>query len=129
MRDFDRPEMPLVTPDEPRHAASLTSAEAARFLRISRHQLIRYTRTGLAFHRMGKGFRFTLEDLVEFRKKFRFTSAAAIAPGSFDQRQKKGHPHASPPRQGTPSIFRIQPDAGPGRAVPLRRMLPGSSAH
>ena len=50
---------------------SLTSEEAANFLKVHKGKLLRYVKFGLPYFRMGKGFRFVRRDLIEFREKFR----------------------------------------------------------
>ncbi len=57
-------------PDE-----SLTTAEAARFLRISESTLLRAVRAGLPFYEIkDHGYRFTRPDLIKWREQFKATN-------------------------------------------------------
>ena len=54
-----------------RYNESMTVREAAQFLKINKNQVLRYTRCGLPYYKMGNRFCFLMKDLVEFREKFR----------------------------------------------------------
>jgi len=50
---------------------SMTADEAAAFLKVSRNELLRYTKFGLAYFRRGKRYTFTMADLISFRDNFK----------------------------------------------------------
>ena len=50
---------------------SMTADEAAAFLKVSRNELLRYTKFGLVFFKRGKRYWFTMADLISFRDNFK----------------------------------------------------------
>jgi len=51
---------------------SLTTEEAAAFLRVHKQEILRYTKSGLPFYEdMGRGFKFLKRDLIAFRENYR----------------------------------------------------------
>jgi len=57
----------MIDPD-----ASLTTEEAAKFLKVDTQEVLRYVKLGLPHYEgMGKGFRFVRKDLIEWREKYR----------------------------------------------------------
>jgi len=58
---------PGVDPDR-----SMTTEEAAEFLRIHKTSLLRYAQAGsIPFHQLGKTYTFTRADLIAFRDAYR----------------------------------------------------------
>jgi len=55
---------------------SMTTDEAAAFLRVHKTSLLRYVTAGtLRAHRIGKSFTFTRADLINFRAECRLTTS------------------------------------------------------
>jgi len=50
---------------------SLTSKEAAAFLKVNRQRLLIFIKLGLPYYDIGKGYTFKRIDLIQFREKFR----------------------------------------------------------
>lgn len=58
---------------------SLTTEEAAAFLKIHKTSLLRFAQGGMiTYHRIGKSFTFSRSDLIGFRERYRQNASGAF---------------------------------------------------
>ena len=64
---------------DPDLESSMTTDEAADFLKIHKTSLLRYAQGGtIPYHRIGKSFTFCRSDLIRFREGHRTTASGAF---------------------------------------------------